>query len=393
MKLEKNILGKRICLRNYEESDLTFLTDMWFDAENGKYLSDPTKEYVDEIYQKALDTLSESKYGYYLVIELVDTGERIGSASMFPNEDKQVFDIGYCVHKSYWNQGYGSETVALLCGWLRENGAKKVTAEVAAENVASNRLLRKLGFTVEKKSEFKKHNMDVQFDSYIYAKEIEMEKTSDNQFQVNIGDVAMDFVTEAEVFSPHGADRGTLAMLSVVKLTEQDRLLDLGCGYGLVGIWAAKQIGDEQVAMCDISETAVRVSKKNCERNGVEVAVYQSDGLKDLPQELQFTKILSNPPYHEDFSVPKGFIELGYIRLLPGGVMYMVTKRKDWYYNKLKTVFGGVRVEEIDGYYVFTAEKRERRTTGKKKNEQIMSKKLQRKMSKRKQIHSGRKED
>jgi len=145
--------------------------------------------------------------------------------------------------------------------------------------------------------------------------------------------------------------------------------------------------------MCDISETAVRVSKKNCERNGVEVAVYQSDGLKDLPQELQFTKILSNPPYHEDFSVPKGFIELGYKRLLPGGVMYMVTKRKDWYYNKLKTVFGGVRVEEIDGYYVFTAEKRERRITGKKKNEQIMSKKLQRKMSKRKQIHSGRKED
>ena len=221
----------------------------------------------------------------------------------------------------------------------------------------------------------------------------EMEKTSDNQFQVNIGDVAMAFVTEAEVFSPNGADRGTIAMLSVVKLTEQDKLLDLGCGYGLVGIWAAKQIGAEQVVMCDISETAVRVSKKNCERNGVEVAVYQSDGLKDLPQELQFTKILSNPPYHEDFSVPKGFIELGYKRLLPGGVMYMVTKRKDWYYNKLKTVFGGVRVEEIDGYYVFTAEKRERRTTGKKKNEQIMSKKLQRKMSKRKQIHSGRKED
>ena len=220
-----------------------------------------------------------------------------------------------------------------------------------------------------------------------------MEKTSDNQFQVNIGDVAMDFVTEAEVFSPHGADRGTLAMLSVVKLTEQDKLLDLGCGYGLVGIWAAKQIGAEQVVMCDISETAVNVSRKNCERNGVEVAVNQSDGLKDLPQELQFTKILSNPPYHEDFSVPKGFIELGYKRLLPGGVMYMVTKRKDWYYNKLKTVFGGVRVEEIDGYYVFTAEKRERRATGKKKNEQIMSKKLQRKMSKRKQIHSGRKED
>ena len=198
------------------------------------------------------------------------------------------------------------------------------------------------------------------------------------QFQVNIGDVSMDFVTEADVFSPHGADRGTLAMLSVVKLEEQDKILDLGCGYGLVGIWAAKQIGAEQVVMCDISETAVTVAQKNCERNGV----------KDLPQELKFTKILSNPPYHEDFSVPKGFIELGYKRLITGGVMYMVTKRRDWYYNKLKTVFGGVRVEEIDGYYVFTAEKRERKPVEKKKNEQIMSKKLQRKMSKKKSLHS-----
>lgn len=216
-----------------------------------------------------------------------------------------------------------------------------------------------------------------------------MENTSTAQFQVNIGDIEMKFTTEAEVFSPHGADRGTLAMLSVVELEKQDKLLDLGCGYGLVGVWAAKKIGAEQVAMCDISGTAVRVAKKNCERNGVDVAVYQSDGLKGLPQELRFTKILSNPPYHEDFSVPKGFIELGYRRLALGGVMYMVTKRKEWYYNKLKTVFGGVRVDEIDGYYVFTAEKREKRAVEKKKNEQVMSKKLQRKMNKKKQIHQG----
>jgi len=171
MKLEQNIFGKRICIRNYEKSDLTFLADMWFDAENGKYLSDPTREYVDEVYQNALDTLGESTYGYYLVIELTDTGERIGSACMFPDEDKQVYDIGYCIHKSYWNQGYGSEAVTLLLARLQENGAVKVTAEVATENVASNSLLRKLGFTIEKKSEFKKHNMDVRFDSYIYKKE------------------------------------------------------------------------------------------------------------------------------------------------------------------------------------------------------------------------------
>ena len=172
VKIRQSLLGKRIYIRNYEKSDLIFLTDMWFDAENGKYLSDPAREFVDEVYQKALDTLEDSKYGYYLVIELMDTGERIGSACIFPGENKQVYDIGYCIHKSCWNQGYGSETVTLLLEWLKESGAEKVTAEVAAENAVSNRLLQKLGFVIEKESEFKKYNMDVRFDSYIYVREL-----------------------------------------------------------------------------------------------------------------------------------------------------------------------------------------------------------------------------
>lgn len=143
---------------------------MWFDEENGKYLSDPTSEYVDETFQKALDTLGKSKYGYYLVIELADTKERIGSACMFPDEDKKVYDIGYCIHKSKWRQGFGSETIALMLEWLKANCAEKVTAEVAQDNIPSNILLRKFGFEVEKKTEFRKYNMDVRFDSYIYAK-------------------------------------------------------------------------------------------------------------------------------------------------------------------------------------------------------------------------------
>lgn len=170
MRIGKALLGQRIIIRNYEQSDLDFLTDMWFDAENGKYMSDPTAAYVDEAFQKALDTLGESKFGYYLVIELSSTMESIGSFCIFPDEDTKVYDIGYCIHKKYWGSGYGSEAVSLVLDWLTQQGARKVTAEVAVDNVASNALLRKFGFEVEKKAAFKKYNMDVQFDSYIYAK-------------------------------------------------------------------------------------------------------------------------------------------------------------------------------------------------------------------------------
>lgn len=190
--------------------------------------------------------------------------------------------------------------------------------------------------------------------------------------------------TNEEVFSPAGVDRGTKAMLSFVTFTSEDKVLDLGCGCGVVGILAAKQIGAGRVVLCDISQNAVFLSKQNAEANGVGgVLVRQSDGLKEI-SESGFTLILSNPPYHTDFAVAKGFIEDGFQRLAIGGKMVMVTKRLDWYRNKLSSVFGGVTVKEKDGYYVFLAEKRGNRKPKKeKKNEQIMSKKLQRKYGKK----------
>jgi len=190
--------------------------------------------------------------------------------------------------------------------------------------------------------------------------------------------------TNEEVFSPTAVDKGTRAMLSFVEFEENDKVLDLGCGCGVVGILAAKQIGANNVVMCDVSENAVQLSKQNATANGVEgVTIRQSDGLKEI-SETGFTMILSNPPYHTDFAVAKGFIEDGFKKLAIGGKMVMVTKRLDWYRNKLSSVFGGVTVKEKDGYYVFLAEKRGNRKPKKeKKNEQIMSKKLQRKYAKK----------
>jgi len=204
------------------------------------------------------------------------------------------------------------------------------------------------------------------------------------QIEEQVQGIDLVLQTNEEVFSPGSVDRGTKAMLSFVEFKAGDKVLDLGCGCGVVGILAAKQIGADKVWMCDISENAVLLSRQNAEINGVgAVTICQSDGLKNI-SEPGFTLILSNPPYHTDFSVAKGFIEDGYKKLVVGGKMIMVTKRLDWYRNKLSSVFGGVTVKEKDGYYVFLAEKRGNRKPKKeKKNEQVMSKKLQRKYGKK----------
>ena len=176
--------------------------------------------------------------------------------------------------------------------------------------------------------------------------------------EVTINGIDLVFETKSTLFSPLGIDKGTFAMLSGVDFTNTDKVLDLGCGYGVVGIYAAKLIGEENVIMSDTDADCVNYATKNAEINGVSgVKIIRSNGFEKI-QENEFSLILSNPPYHSDFSVPKHFIEKGFNRLKIGGKMYIVTKRKEWYKNILVAIFGGVKIDEIDEYFVFCSEKR-----------------------------------
>lgn len=168
----------------------------------------------------------------------------------------------------------------------------------------------------------------------------------------------LELETAPTLFSPGHADRGTLAMLSRAHFEAGMKVLDLGCGCGLVGILAARICGEENVIMSDIDPLAVTVAARNAMRNGVPgVRTAVSDGFEHIDG-TGFDLILSNPPYQSDFSVARRFIEKGFNRLALGGRLLMVTKRRDWYRNKLTAIFGGVRIHEVDGYFVFEAERR-----------------------------------
>ena len=180
-----------------------------------------------------------------------------------------------------------------------------------------------------------------------------------NNFTQNVRNIILEFHTSNNLFSPCNIDKGTLFMIRSAEVDETDFILDLGCGYGVVGIYFAKILKPQNVVMSDINTKAVDFARKNAELNGVgNIQVFESDGFKDLTIS-GFTQIFSNPPYHADFSIPKHFIEKGFNRLKLGGTLHMVTKRKDWYKNKLTAIFGGVKILRQDGYYVFQAKKRQ----------------------------------
>ena len=191
--------------------------------------------------------------------------------------------------------------------------------------------------------------------------------TPENLIHATVLGLPLVLETAPGLFSPSHVDRGTLAMLSVADFQPGQRVLDLGCGCGVVGIVAAKKCGAAGIWMADIDPAAVAIARRNAEANGVgDVHAAVSDGLAGVDA-AGFDLILTNPPYQTDFRVAKIFIEKGFNRLKLGGRMLLVVKRREWYKNKLIAIFGGVKIHEIDGYFVFEAQKRSAQYAGKGK--------------------------
>ncbi|MGI6567607.1 MAG: methyltransferase [Firmicutes bacterium] len=161
------------------------------------------------------------------------------------------------------------------------------------------------------------------------------------------------------VFSPKGLDAGTAFMLEIMDISPNDVCLDLGCGTGAVAVAAGKKSKMPVVAV-DTNARALRLTQRNSELNLVRpVQVQPSDGLMDISPDIKFDVIASNPPYHTDFAVARRFIEGSLSRLRPGGRLYLVVKRSDWYEQKLRSVFGGCRkFSNESGYTVLVAEHR-----------------------------------
>lgn len=168
MRIKSDLVGTNIYIRNYELADKLFCTNMWFDKVNGKYLSDPTEEFVDDNYCQAVDDMYNSPNGYYFIITRICDNSRIGSFCAFPDETEQIIDIGYCIHQLYWRQGYATECLKMIIEWAQTQNFTTITAEVAKDNIASCKLLEKFNFKIKKESSYKKYHMNIEFKSYIF---------------------------------------------------------------------------------------------------------------------------------------------------------------------------------------------------------------------------------
>ena len=166
MLLTDNIETPRLTIRSWKKSDKDFTLSLWGDKENGKYMSDPARENVDDAYLKCVDEMEDNPDGYYLIAELKETGTPVGTCCIFPENGS--YDIGYCISKEHWREGLGTEMVDAIIDWVKVQGGKSITAEVADINLASVALLRKFGFSACRKTRYKKWGEKTCFDAHYY---------------------------------------------------------------------------------------------------------------------------------------------------------------------------------------------------------------------------------
>ena len=157
---------ERLYLRGFTPEDARFALSIWNDPEMGEYLMDETMETVSDEYLRQIEQLGEDKECCYLIAEDRAAGTRIGTCSFLPEGD--VYDIAYCVHKSLWRQGYGTEMVDAMINHARSQGAKKATIFIFSENPGSNAIAKKFGVRVVETKVKKKRGTDREFLEYKY---------------------------------------------------------------------------------------------------------------------------------------------------------------------------------------------------------------------------------
>ena len=105
------------------------------------------------------------------------------------------------------------------------------------------------------------------------------------------------FVVDQGVFAAHGLDPGTALLIENLVVAKTDRVLDLGCGWGAVGVAAAKAARNGRVVMTEVNRRAARLAVKNVERNGVRNAEVRVGSFYEPVAGDTFDLIATNPPY------------------------------------------------------------------------------------------------
>ena len=174
-------------------------------------------------------------------------------------------------------------------------------------------------------------------------------------FVLNAGGIEARFCSDSGVFSADKVDKGSRVLLeTLLRLRDWNgvRTLDLGCGYGAIGVTLAK--AGASVVMCDVNERALALCRENVRLNGVSAECVKSDAGAGI--EGGFDAVVTNPPIRAGKKTVYAFFDNAFSLLGSGGGLFVVIRKQQGAESAEKHIaelFGGCEtIEREAGYRV-----------------------------------------
>ena len=168
---------------------------------------------------------------------------------------------------------------------------------------------------------------------------------------------SLTFQTDAGVFSRGELDQGSRLLIDALPALSGD-VLDLGCGWGAIGVSVARANPDARVTMADVNRRALGLCRDNAAANRVTAEILESDGMSEL-MERKFDTIITNPPIRAGKQVIYKMFADGAQCLKEGGALYLVIRKQqgaESCMKYLRTLYASVeKLTKSGGFWVLKA--------------------------------------
>lgn len=175
----------------------------------------------------------------------------------------------------------------------------------------------------------------------------------------HVDKVDLKFTTDAGVFSKMRVDYGSGVLIKAMKnvIFPKKNILDVGTGYGPMGLFAAKFWPDQKVDMVDVNERGLNLARQNAKVNHVDnVDIYSSNCYTQVDNNKKFGLILTNPPIRAGKKVVNEILQGAHDYLVDGGVLLVVIQKKQGEPSARKLMtetYGNCEILTRDkGYYI-----------------------------------------
>ena len=184
-------------------------------------------------------------------------------------------------------------------------------------------------------------------------------KSDERELQYYFRNEVLKFTSDSGVFSKGGIDFGSSLLLKTLIIKEgTNRILDVGCGYGPMGITIAKTNKNTHVDMVDVNLRAISLAIRNALKNGVSnVTIFESNAYENINN--MYDLIVTNPPIRAGKAVVHNIILSGFDHLKEGGSLWCVIQKKQGAESALKVLrekYTNVVIHSKDKlYYIIEA--------------------------------------